>query len=297
VRILATAALLFLCASAGAQTESLPPLPPLTDPPSNEHLPGKFVWADLFTNDVERARKFYEQVFDWDWRVVTAEPQHYGLLYSNGEAVAGIVHRDAPEGHSDYGRWVHFISTTDIRKTGGAIVRKGGEELLGYRNHAERGEFAIYAGPHREVFGIIRSSSGDPVDYQPAVGDWIWWQLFTRDVQAAVDYYQALFGYDAHEKRNTPGFLAVQLSAHGYARAAVGPLPDDAESSPNWIGFIRVGDMTRTLEKVVAEGGKVLLAPDPEMPHGDLAVISDPVGTLVGLLRWDHLQHGGEIQP
>ena len=23
-------------------------MPPLTDPASNEHLPGKFVWADLF---------------------------------------------------------------------------------------------------------------------------------------------------------------------------------------------------------------------------------------------------------
>lgn len=297
MRILAAAALFFLCALAGAQNESLPPLPPLTDPASNQHLPGKFVWADLFTNDVARARRFYERVFGWDWRIVTVEPHYYGLLYNDGEAVAGIVHRDAPEGHTDYGRWVHFISTTDVGKTGGAIVGKGGEELLRYRKFPERGEFAIYSGPHREVLGIIRSSSGDPADYQGRAGDWIWWQLFTHDVQAAVAYYRALFGYDAFEKQDKPGFLVVHLSAHGYARAAVGPLPDDAQASPNWIGFIRVGNMTRTLEKVVAEGGKVLLAPDPEKLQGDLAVIADPVGTLVGLLRWDDPQHGAEVQP
>ena len=297
MRILAAAALLFLCVSASAQNESLPPLPPLTDPPSNEHLPGKFVWADLFTSDVDRARRFYEQVFDWDWRIVTLEPRHYGLLYNDGKSIAGIVHRDPPEGHRDYGRWVHFISADDVRKTGSAIVAKGGEELLAYGNHAERGEFAIYAGPHQEVVGIIRSSSGDPPDYQGRVGDWIWWELFTRAVKGAVAHYQSFFGYDAYERQDTSEFLAVHLAAHGHTRAAVGPLPDDPQASPNWIGFIRVGDMTRTLEKVVAGGGEVLLESDPEGLDSDLAVIADPLGTLVGLLRWEYPQDGEETQP
>ncbi len=297
MRIFPTAALLLLCASAGAQNESIPPLPPLTDPATNEHLPGKVVWADLFTNDAKRARRFYERVFDWDWRIITRSPQHYGLLHNDGEAIAGIAHRDAPDGHSEYGRWVYYVSADDIRKTGSAIVAKGGEELLPYGNHAKRGEFAIYAGPHQEIFGIIRSSSGDPEDYRSRIGDWIWWQLFTRDVHGAATYYKSLFGYDAYEEQEKPELPAVQLAAHGHARAAIGPLPDDAQSTPTWIGFIRVGDMTRTLENVVAGGGTVLLAPDPEKLHSDLAIIADPLGALVGLLRWDYPAHGAEIQP
>jgi len=297
MRILAAAAFLFLCTSTGAQIKSLPPLPPLTEPATNEHLPGKFVWADLFTNDVERARQFYEEVFDWDWRTVTLEPHHYGLLYNDGEAIAGIAHRDAPDGHDDYGRWVHFVSADDVRKTGSAIVAKGGEELLAYGNHAERGEFAIYAGPHQEVFGVIRSSSGDPGDYRARIGDWIWWQLFTRDVHAAVASYQSLFGYEANEEQVTPELFIVHLSAQGHARAAIGPLPDDAQSSPTWIGFIRVRDMNRALAKVVANGGKVLLEPDPDILESDVAVIADPLGTLMGLLRWEYSAHEGGMQP
>ncbi len=297
MRIFPAVALLLLCASAGAQDESIPPLPPLTDPATKEHFPGKVVWADLFTNDVERARRFYERAFGWQWRIITRRPRHYGLLENDGEAIAGIAHRGAPEGQSDYGRWVYFVSADDVRKTGSAIVAEGGEELLRYGNYAERGEFAIYAGPHQEVFGIIRSTSGDPPDYRSRIGDWIWWQLFTRDVHGAVGYYKSLFGYDAHEEQDTRESSAVQLSAHGHARAAIGPLPDDAEASPTWIGFIRVGDMSRTLETVVAEGGTVLLAPDPKKPHGDLAVIADPLGALVGLLRWDYPAREGEIQP
>jgi predicted enzyme related to lactoylglutathione lyase len=288
MRVLALIVLLFSSLPAAAQESGLPPLPPLTDPATNEHLPGKFVWADLFTNDVERARRFYEQAFGWEWRIIKPGPEPYGILYNAGVSVAGIAHRDAPEGHETYGRWVHYISVDNVAKTGADIVAKGGEELLAYRNHAERGEFAIYAGPQRELFGILRSTSGDPGDYRAEYGDWIWWELFTRDVNAALDYYQDLFGYEAYEKEDTPDFVDVYLSRHGYTRAAIGPLPDDPESVPTWLGFVRVADMTRALETIVVHGGTVLLAPDPAVLDSDLAVIADPVGTLVGLLRWDY---------
>ena len=297
MRIFAAAALLFLYTSAGAEIKPLPPLPPLTDPATNEHLPGKVVWADLFTNDVESARRFYERVFGWNWRVVTREPHHYGLLYNGSEAVAGIAHRDAPNGQGEYGRWVHFVSADDVRAIGDAIVAKGGEELLAYGNHAERGEFAIYAGPHQEVFGLIRSSSGDPRDYRARIGDWIWWQLFTQDVDAAVATYQALFGYGVDQQEVTSGLTIVHLSAHGYARAAVGPLPKDAGSSSTWIGFVRVGDMARSLAEVVENGGKVLLEPDPNVLESGVAVIADPLGALFGLLRWDYPEGKGEMRP
>ena len=298
MRFLAASALLFVCAPAAAQqVESLPPLPPLTTPATNEYLPGKVVWADLFTNDVERARQFYERVFGWEWRVVTREPQHYGLLYKGGQLVAGIAHRDAADGHSDYSRWVHFVSTEDVGKTGGAIVAGGGEELLAPVSHPERGEFGIYAGPQQEVFGLMRSSSGDPGDYQSRIAEWMWWQLFTPDVRASVASYQSLFGYDTDEEQLTPEVLIVHLSTHGHERAAIGPLPDDPQAFATWIGFIRVDDVARTLEKVVANGGKVMLAPSPEILGGDIAVIADPVGTLLGLLRWDYGARQGGMGP
>src|SRR5262245_31241075 len=40
-------------------------LPPLTTASGNPRLPGKFVWADLVTDDVLTARKFYAQLFGW----------------------------------------------------------------------------------------------------------------------------------------------------------------------------------------------------------------------------------------
>ena len=68
----------------------------------------------LFTNDVERARHFYQRVFGWDWRVVTHQPHHYGLLYNDGVAVAGIAYRGATDGEGEYGRWLRGLPLTVV---------------------------------------------------------------------------------------------------------------------------------------------------------------------------------------
>ena len=63
--------ILLSCSVAAAESrEPLPPLPALNDPATTERLPGKFVFADFFTSDVERARDFYGELFGWEWRWV-----------------------------------------------------------------------------------------------------------------------------------------------------------------------------------------------------------------------------------
>ena len=51
-----------------AVAETLPPLPPLIDPASDVQRPGKFVWADLFSSDLERSRDFFTGLLGWEWR-------------------------------------------------------------------------------------------------------------------------------------------------------------------------------------------------------------------------------------
>ena len=37
----------------------------VTENPSGERYPGKFIWHDLVTTDATSAAKFYEQLFGW----------------------------------------------------------------------------------------------------------------------------------------------------------------------------------------------------------------------------------------
>jgi hypothetical protein len=57
-------AILLLCSARALAGQTLV-LPPLTTVSGSPRLPGKFVWADLVTDDVPAARKFYAQLFGW----------------------------------------------------------------------------------------------------------------------------------------------------------------------------------------------------------------------------------------
>ena len=179
-----------------AQQDTMPPLPPLTDPPTGEHLPGKFVWADLFSSDTEKSRSFYEQVFGWEWKAVKQPPKPYGIFYLDEMPVAGLAHRASPDDGDDYGRWVHYISAKDVAATEKAVLQRKGRALLSHRSFADRGDFAILGDLESVPFGIMRSSSGDPGDYRAEPGEWIWHELFTRDTEQAIRFYSELFGYE-----------------------------------------------------------------------------------------------------
>lgn len=279
--------LLTYTASTFAAGTSPPLLPSLTDPPTNTHIRGKFVWADMFTSDTDTAKSFYQDLFDWQWRSISETPLTYGMFYKNGLAVGGLVHREQQIEGQHYGRWVHYISADKVADIESTTVAQGGRSLLSTRQRPSRGEFAIMADPEGAIFGAINSSSGDPEDYRAEYGEWIWVQLYARDAVAATNFYATLFGYDIQEQDENPAIVEWVLAVGDYSRASVGQLTKESEHHPTWLGFIRVEDMDATLEKATSLGGKVVLAPNPELLNGDLALIEDPLGTPVGLLRWD----------
>jgi predicted enzyme related to lactoylglutathione lyase len=279
---------LALGTTALAQTNTMPVLPPITAPASGEHLPGKFVWADLFSSDTETSRTFYEKVFGWEWRQVKPAPQPYGMFYLDGEPVAGLAHREAPDGGDTYGRWIHYISVNDVGTTETAITRHGGRIILPRRNYADRGDFAIVTDAQQAPFGIIHASSGDPGDYRAAHGEWIWRELFTRDLGASIRFYTELFGYAAEKEDEYPKIVEYMLESNGYLRAGIGQLPPESDTAPTWLGYVRVGDVMATLQRALANGGKVLVEPQPEIADGKLAIIADPTGATVGLLFWEY---------
>ena len=280
-------AMLFAWPALGVEaTAPVSPLPPLTEPPTHEVLIGKFVWGDLFTSDVELSRAFYEQLFGWQWVVVRQPPRSYGMLYADGIPVAGIVHRAPASGSAGYGRWVHYISVADVSAAQQLTQRRGGRVLLTRQQVAERGEFAVVADPDSAIFGLMRSTSGDPGDFRVAVGEWLWYQLFTRNPTIAAGFYESLIGYSTSDRPDSHDIVDLVLASTGYARASIGALSEDSKASPTWVGFIRVAEVGPITAKVRELGGEVLYESTSDV--SDIAIIADPNGATLGLLQWEY---------
>jgi predicted enzyme related to lactoylglutathione lyase len=268
-----------------------PPLPPLTTVPGSPRLPGKFVWADLVTDDVGVARKFYGALFGWTFRDVGG----YVIAANDERPLCGIFQRPRPAGRPEATpRWFGYISVGSVQKAQRAATESGGRVLAAPRKIDGRGEQAVLADAEGALFGVIKSTAGDPPDFLADPGDWIWIQLLSRDAKKASDFYRTVAGYEVIENTTGRRLSDYVLASKGYARATVRTIPAGKDQKPTWLPFVRVKSVGESVAQAKRLGGKVLIEPKPELIEGKAAVISDPTGAAIGLLEWsDALMKGG----
>jgi predicted enzyme related to lactoylglutathione lyase len=273
-----------LMSAPSLRAADTPVLPPLTDISRNPRLPGKFVWADLVTDDVAAARTFYAGLFGWTFRGVGG----YLIAANDERPLCGMFQKarpaDRPEARP---RWFGYISVGSVSRAQEAVTKAGGRVMAPPGKFPKRGEQAVFADPEGAMFGVIKSSSGDPEDFLPEPGDWIWMQLLSRDARKAADFYQTVAGYKVVENTDPNRHSDFILTSGGYARATVRSIPPGHEKlPPSWLPFVRVKNIGESVERAKALGGKALLEPKPELLEGKVAVVADPTGAAIGLLEW-----------
>jgi predicted enzyme related to lactoylglutathione lyase len=281
--LIASAAVLAL---GFAATASAAPFPPITSPSTNEHRPGKLVWADLFTSEPEAASAFYTGLLGWTATSIDQNGKSYIVFSNNGVPVAGIApHSLAKESHPS--RWIGYISVTDIKATVAAVSMTGGKIHGEPRSFPDRGMQAIIGDSEGNPIGLLQSSSGDPADDSTVNGAWNWFELYVKNPQASANFYHKALGYDMALETNSDRKTDFVLSSGGNNRAGIAPVPSDvADAKPSWLGVIRVADLDQTLAKVAGLGGEVLLKPHTAEFGSRFAIILDPTGGTVGLVEY-----------
>jgi uncharacterized protein len=273
-----------LLLAGGCNTDKTPAqLPPLSNGSSSPRLPGKFVWADLVTDNVPAARKFYSQLFGWSFRQIG----DYVIVCNDDRPLGGMFQRSRPTDQSAQPRWFGYISVSSVERAKRTVIKSGGRVLLEPQQFPERGEQAVFADTEGAMFGVVKSSSGDPEDFLADPGDWIWIQLLSHDAKKASEFYRVVGGYEIVENTTTNRGSDYVLTSEGYARATVRTIQTtNAKVQPTWLPFVRVKSVAETVAQARQIGGKVLIEPSPELLNGSLAVIADPTGAAIGVLEW-----------
>jgi predicted enzyme related to lactoylglutathione lyase len=262
-------------------------LPPLVQPASTEHHPGKVIWADLVTPDIAGAKNFYGQLFGWTFNDVHTGASDYSVALLDGTPVGGLFQRAIGQGEHRQPAWLTFIAVRDVAAAGRNILAHGGKMLAPAHSYPDRGQQAVFADPQGAVFAVLQSSSGDPEDVLAAPGEWIWSSVLTRDPDTDAAFYQDVFGYEVFEIPSNDGSQHLLLSTDDYARASLNALPADAaKRHPHWLNFVRVESATATAARAEALGGRVLVKPFTDRHGGLIAVVADPAGAPFGLLEW-----------
>src|SRR5690606_27698848 len=113
-----------------------------------------------------------------------------------------------------------------------------------------------------------------PADYVGDVNEWVWLDLWTRDVERATRFYSAVAGYRVVPLEQEGPRSGAHLVSGNYARAGVMRLNDE-RATPVWLPYVRVADAQAVAGKALAAGGKVLREP-VAIGRAVVAVIADP---------------------
>jgi predicted enzyme related to lactoylglutathione lyase len=261
-------------------------LPALNASPTDRYIPGKFIWFDLVTDDLAATQSFYGAVFGWSFRPVEGAPESYVAIENGGRAIGGVFVPGRRGGSARAARWIALMSVENIHRAVRYVGQNGGTVVIPPRTAAGRGTYALCRDPEGALFGLLTSETGDPADAPVEPMDFFWMDLLARQPDKEVQFYQGLIGYEVSTERMGPGGMRVMLASAGYARAGIVLLPSTVKE-PGWLPYVLVDDVAAALGKVAQEGGTVLLAPRPELLDGNLAVIADPRGGVLGIVKWE----------
>lgn len=258
---------------------------PVTENPSGQTYPGKFIWHDLLTPDPLSAGEFYEKLFGWQ-----IEYQgHYAVVRNGDKLIAGILQVEPADGDTREGVWLPTASVDDVDAATSLVKANGGRVLKGPLDMEQRGRAILISDPQRADLVLLSAKGGDPADGKAAIGDWLWDELWTNDPDNIKEFYASVLGYD--EMLSGDGYDVFKHK--GKWRAGLRHVEDDIKHLL-WVPVVRVADPEATSQRVTELGGVVWITPDEAPSKGDTALIGDPTGALLLIQRWPARASQGE---
>ncbi len=249
-------------------------------------LPGKFVWHDLLTTDAPAVERFYGELFGWTFEVQKGRENPYKAIRLAGVPIGGIVDVSARKAEVPASTWLNYVSVADVDKAAAAVRSRNGKVLREPANLGSYARAAVVVDPQGALFGLARISRGDPPDGVPApIGAFLWMEYVAEDAPGALAFYKDALGFTADPVEDGTKVEYFALKSADAPRAGLYASPWK-EVRSNWLPYIRVADAAAAAKKAESLGGRIALAPRPEVRNGTLAIVTDPSGAAVALQQW-----------
>jgi hypothetical protein len=242
---------------------------------SVETTVGKFVWHEQVSSDPAAAQRFYTELFGWSTEVFRPGEVDYVMISSGGQAHGGFgkAMEGAPPPH-----WLSHVRVDDLDETIEKAKGAGGSLAAGPFDMDEVGRI-----------GIIRDPQGAFISaYQPAgeapasEGVFVWDELGTTDVDAAQRFYEQVFGWTTSDMG--PEYGGYRVFNRGETGIA-GLMSLMGGQTPGWQPYVAVEDVDATVAKAKDLGGSVHVEPMDVPDVGRIAVLGDPQGAALGIIR------------
>lgn len=117
-------------------------------------------------------------------------------------------------------------------------------------------------------------------------GIFVWNELATSDVDGAKAFYRDVIGWTVEDvDMGENGTYHLLKDGDEMRGGLMSTDSIEGEILPNWMCYIGVDDVDDTCEKTKAAGGQVLNGPFDIPNVGRMAVMMDPQGAVVSIMK------------
>jgi len=249
---------------------------------------GTFTWVDLGTTDIAGAKKFYGDLFDWQFNDMPVNDSGaYTMLQQDGKDVGGLYGlSDEMKKMGVPPNWLSYVSVDNADDAAKKATELGGQVMTEPFDVMDVGRMAIMSDPTGAVFAIWqqRATKGEMLVNEPNA--LCWNELVTNNVDKAGSFYTGLLNWGSETK--SMGEFDYTMFLNG-EKPAGGMMPiqkEWGEVPPNWMIYFAVAKTDATVEKTKDLGGKVLSEPNDIPEIGRFATLQDPQGAVFAVMEF-----------
>jgi predicted enzyme related to lactoylglutathione lyase len=246
---------------------------------------GVFSWVDLGTTNTEAAKSFYGGLFGWSF---LDQPTDSGVVYSmaqiDGYYVAGLGPLDPEmqkQGVPPF--WSSYIKHDDVDAVAAMATEAGGTVLFPPFDVMDAGRMTMIQDPAGAMFGVWQPKQHIGAQLVNIPNTLTWNELQTPDIEAARNFYEALFGWTYDVDGN--GYVACKENDR--VQAGMMKMPEEmGEVPPNWSIYFLVEDVGVSAARAGELGANVIVPPSPAGEIGNFSVLQDPQGVVFSIIEY-----------
>lgn len=125
------------------------------------------------------------------------------------------------------------------------------------------------------------------MDDESGHGHFFWNELLTPDPDKAKEFFTKIAGWSFEDMDMPDGgtyYIAFVEDEHvGGIMKMPAAIP--AGTPPHWLSYLEVDDVDDRVQMVKAAGGQVMREPFEVPDVGRIAIIADPTGAVLGLIK------------
>src|SRR5450432_998642 len=126
-------------------------------------MPNPFAHIELSTDDVKKAKKFYQAVFAWKLNDMPA--MAYTMIDVGGGVGGGMQKKPMPEAPN---AWLPYVQVDDVKATMAKAIKAGAKPVLEYQDIGDMGAIGIFTDPAGAALGVWASKAPAAAPPPPA---------------------------------------------------------------------------------------------------------------------------------